>query len=120
MSYIRSGRDVTSRSNDWAITRVDVTDDLLQQLTLPRPDRPLETALHDADRRALDAGIPIHAPRLIWYGGDAMAEGCPFQNMARGEDPRVWYEDLWCDLNGAVSWRANPWVWVVTFRRVEP
>jgi phenylacetate-CoA ligase len=25
-------------------------------------------------RRALDAGIPIHAPRLIWYGGDAMAE----------------------------------------------
>ena len=55
MSYIRSDRDVTSRSNDWAITRVDVTDDLLQQLTLPRPDRPLETALHDADRRALDA-----------------------------------------------------------------
>lgn len=55
MSYIRSDRDVTSRPNDWAITRVDVTDDLLQQLTLPRPDRPLETALHDADRRALDA-----------------------------------------------------------------
>ena len=51
MSYIRSDRDVTSRPNDWAITRVDVTDDLLQQLTLPRPDRPLETALHDADRR---------------------------------------------------------------------
>jgi phenylacetate-CoA ligase len=25
-------------------------------------------------RRALEAGIPIHAPRLIWYGGDAMAE----------------------------------------------
>jgi hypothetical protein len=55
VSYIRSDRDVTSRPNDWAITRVDVTDDLLQQLTLPRPDRPLETALHDADRRALDA-----------------------------------------------------------------
>jgi len=25
-------------------------------------------------RRALEAGVPIHAPRLIWYGGDAMAE----------------------------------------------
>ena len=49
--------------------------------------------------------------------GDAMAEGCPFPNMARGEDPRVWYEDLWCDLNGADSWRANPWVWVVEFRK---
>lgn len=49
--------------------------------------------------------------------GDAMAEGFPFPNMARGEDPRVWYEDLWCDLNGADSWRANPWVWVVEFRK---
>lgn len=48
---------------------------------------------------------------------DAMAEGCPFPNMARGEDPRVWYEDLWCDLNGVDSWRANPWVWVVEFRK---
>jgi len=25
-------------------------------------------------RRALEAGIAIHAPRLIWYGGDAMSE----------------------------------------------
>lgn len=49
--------------------------------------------------------------------GDAMAEGCPFPNMARGDDPRVWYEDLWCDLNGADSWRTNPWVWVVEFRK---
>jgi hypothetical protein len=49
--------------------------------------------------------------------GDAMAEGCPFANMARGEDPRVWYEHLWCNLNGADSWRANQWVWVVEFRK---
>jgi hypothetical protein len=52
--------------------------------------------------------------------GDAMAEGCPFANMARGEDPRVWYEHLWCDLNGPGSWDANPWVWCLTFRRIEP
>lgn len=51
--------------------------------------------------------------------GDAMAEGCPFPNMARGEDPRVWYEDLWCDLNGVESWRANLWVWVLEFKRCE-
>ena len=49
--------------------------------------------------------------------GDAMAEGCPFPNMARGDDPRKWYRDLWEQINGAGSWDANPWVWVVTFRK---
>ena len=51
--------------------------------------------------------------------GDAMAEGCPFANMAAGPDPRDWYRDLWDQINGAGAWTANPWVWVVEFKRVE-
>ena len=51
--------------------------------------------------------------------GDAMAEGCPFPNMAQGADPREWYGRLWEQINGSESWDANPWVWVVEFRRVE-
>ena len=49
--------------------------------------------------------------------GDAMAEGCPFPNMADGDDPRRWYADLWDQINGAGAWDKNPWVWVVEFRR---
>mgnify|MGYP003440424383 FL=1 len=49
--------------------------------------------------------------------GDAMAEGCPFPNMAQGDDPRAWYAQLWNSINGPGSWDANPWVWVVEFRR---
>lgn len=30
------------------------------------------------------------------------------------------FECLWCDTYGDESWFANPWVWVVEFKRVTP
>lgn len=52
--------------------------------------------------------------------GDAMDEGCPFPNMAQGDDPRKWYAELWDQINGAGAWTANPWVWVVSFKVIKP
>ena len=49
---------------------------------------------------------------------DARAEGCPFDEPPAGK-PWAWFRKLWMDINGADSWAANPWVWVVSFKRVE-
>lgn len=51
---------------------------------------------------------------------DAIAEGV--ERPATGLPicgPRTWYRVLWESINGAGSWEPNPWVWVVSFKRLE-
>ena len=48
---------------------------------------------------------------------DAKDEGCGAHPVGAA---RGWFHDLWDEINGPESWDANPWVWVVEFRRVEP
>lgn len=36
-----------------------------------------------------------------------------------GPTPKQAYRALWKDINGAGSWDANPWVWVIEFKEIE-
>jgi hypothetical protein len=90
-----------------------------------------------ASRITLDV-IGVRVERLQGISeADAWAEGCergaPWDN-GQGHFPaerdlgggssegwdnaRDWYADLWDSINGSGSWDANPWVWVVEFRRL--
>lgn len=60
---------------------------------------------------------------------DALAEGIPWRQCTdwmgpsgtrRDFGPQDAYRELWDGINGAGSWAANPWVWVVEFKRTTP
>jgi hypothetical protein len=51
---------------------------------------------------------------------DARAEGCLGYPGAVDATPREEFEELWKHINGLESWRANPFVWVVSFKRLIP
>lgn len=80
-------------------------------------------------------GVRVERLQDISYE-DALAEGCPNFAPAVDEEarrdgetgdecarrlrwPQRHYATLWQQINGTGSWDANPWVWVVQFKRVE-
>ncbi len=61
----------------------------------------------------------IHAERLQDISeADCIAEGCEHPGPIGPTFMQQVYKRVWTTINGAASWDANPWVWVVTFNRV--
>jgi hypothetical protein len=65
----------------------------------------------------------IRAERL-WHitAGDAAAEGVTFQSSGFPvTDPGIWFRVLWDNIHDKEDERqeTNPWVWVITFKKLE-
>ena len=79
-----------------------------------------------ADSRILLEIVSVRVERLNdCRDADARAEGTPgghgvIPSYNYNATPSEHYSHLWESINGAGSWAANPWVWVIEFKRVTP
>lgn len=69
-------------------------------ITAVKVERLLEISVNDAAAEGVD-----------WHGG-------PFR--AGHTNPISAFHSLWDSINGKGSWDANPWVWCISFKRVQP
>lgn len=69
------------------------------------------------------AGVRVERLQEI-SEADAKAEGVSMPD-GTPTPPDFWsyqqeFRHLWEQINGPGSWDANPWVWAISFRRIEP
>ena len=100
-----------------------------QERAIVAPRQPWRPAIHmprAASRITLEiTGVRVERLQDI-SEDDALAEGCSSTAIVHedGEDytghyASEEYQVLWESINGPGSWDANPWVWVVEFKRLE-
>ncbi|WP_311181494.1 hypothetical protein [Pseudomonas aeruginosa] len=79
---------------------------ILLEITAVRVER-----LQDiSEKQALAEGVELEGEGVCWAGAAGTASDSPVES----------FRLLWELINGAGSWNANPWVWVVEFKRVTP
>lgn len=102
-----------------------------------RVERLQDISEADAEAEGCEAN-PYPGP--WWQGYRDVGNGRLIHQQSIGETPPEWmiepkrmydhkhldmsavdaYRALWFQINGLDSWKANPWVWVVSFRRITP
>lgn len=89
------------------------------EITGVRVERLQDISEDDSRAEGVD---PPPRPYPVWgMGGGSAREAAAQDAWTRtyGNWHRYAYRVLWESINGADSWAANPWVWVVEFKRVS-
>lgn len=94
---------------------------ILLEITATRVERLQSITEEDAIAEGIELAHP--GTTSTWWKDyeakptpDALQD--PYHGLAA--DPVESFASLWRSLNGRDSWNANPWVWVVEFRRIAP
>ncbi|MDO9227133.1 MAG: hypothetical protein Q8M09_12390 [Pseudomonadota bacterium] len=101
--------------------RADYTPEQESTMAMPERWRPSIHMPRARSRITLEI-VGVRVERLQDISeADAIAEGVTPSIVGGYLDHlqyRAGYQTLWESINGAGSWDANPWVWVIEFRRV--
>ncbi|HIF5344949.1 TPA: hypothetical protein ACX2V0_004460 [Yersinia enterocolitica] len=66
----------------------------------------------------LITGVRVERLQAITLGDICKEIGCGLYDFRPATYGFQVWEELWKSIYGEESWQANPWVWVITFRRV--
>jgi hypothetical protein len=69
---------------------------------------------------AVQEGIQRHEGLSYKLYGKHSHQNCLKKGLAIAGTAQQSYQTLWNSINGPDSWETNPWVWVVTFKVIEP
>lgn len=87
---------------------------ILLEITYIRVERLQDISEEDAKAEGIEPHYAGWMPyNTMFYESDGITPANYFK------DPRHSYLQLWESINGAGSWDANPWVWVISFKRIE-
>ena len=64
-------------------------------------------------------GVRVERLQSITLGDICKEVGCGIYDFRPATHGFQVWEELWKSIYGAESWNANPWVWVIEFKRVE-
>lgn len=99
---------------------------ILLEITDVRVERLQDISEQDAIAEGIEQnwiGDPAVGPN--GFGGQGWIPDCGWRNYMEDDDgdpaytPEDSFQSLWQSINGSSSWDLNPWVWVVTFKKIS-
>lgn len=85
---------------------------ILLEITDVRVERLQDISDEQAEAEGIEGCIPSCQGPYDEHGNPE----CDCMNLTYKQS----FQALWESINGRKSWDANPWVWVVEFKRIEP